>query len=135
MNESYKSLVFKGERKDNVYKINLSELADQKVVFLLSVNNEKWVWHIMLGHGNWRLISKLSKLKLVKGILYLNYHSYALCGACQIGKINKTSFKTKNFVSTFIPLELFHINLFGPISSASINGKKYGLVIVDDFSR
>ncbi|WJX12733.1 hypothetical protein P8452_03195 [Trifolium repens] len=33
------------------------------------------------------------------------------------------------------PLELLHIDLFGPVSTASINGKKYGLVIVDDYSR
>lgn len=52
MNESDKSLVFKGERKDNVYKINFSELADQKVDCLLSVNDENWVWNISLGHAN-----------------------------------------------------------------------------------
>ncbi|KAK2456670.1 cysteine-rich RECEPTOR kinase [Trifolium repens] len=88
-----------------------------------------------LGHANWRLISKLSKLSLVKGLPNLNYHSDALCGPCQIGKISKTSFKPKNIVSTSRPLELLHIDLFGPVSTASINGKKYGLVIVDDYNR
>jgi transposase InsO family protein len=33
------------------------------------------------------------------------------------------------------PLELLHINLFGPVAYLSIGGSKYGLVIVDDFSR
>src|SRR4030066_476763 len=51
---SDKSVVFKGSRKGNVYKINFSDLADQKVVCLLSVNDEKWMWHKMLGHANWR---------------------------------------------------------------------------------
>ena len=32
-------------------------------------------------------------------------------------------------------MELLHIDLFGPVKTASINGKKYGLVIVDDYSR
>ncbi|MCI09587.1 serine/threonine protein kinase SRPK1, partial [Trifolium medium] len=58
-----------------------------------------------LGHANWRLIFKLSKLDLVKGLPKLR------------------------------PLELLHIDLFGPVSTASINGKKYGFVIVDDYSR
>lgn len=40
MNESDKFVVFKGKRKDNIYKINFYELADQKVVYLLSVNDE-----------------------------------------------------------------------------------------------
>ncbi|WJX45885.1 hypothetical protein P8452_32733 [Trifolium repens] len=133
--ESDESIVFRGLRKGNVYKINLSELTEQKIVCLLSLNDEKWVWHQRLGHVNWRLISKLSKLSLVKGLPNLNYHSDALCGPCQIGKISKTSFKPKNIVSTSRPPELLHIDLFGPVSTASINGKKYGLVIVDDYSR
>ncbi|KAK2435811.1 putative mitochondrial protein [Trifolium repens] len=135
INDSDKSILFKGLRRGNVYKVNLSELTEQKIVCLLSLNDEKWVWHQRLGHANWRLISKLSKLKLVKGLPNLKYHSDALCGPCQIGKISKTSFKTKNIVSTSRPLELLHIDLFGPVSTASINGKKYGLVIVDDYSR
>jgi hypothetical protein len=33
------------------------------------------------------------------------------------------------------PLELLHMNLFGPIAYISIGGSKYCLVIVDDYSR
>ena len=50
-------------------------------------------------------------------------------------KIVKTSFKSKDIVSTSRPLELLHIDLFGPDSTASIFGSKYGLVIVEDYSR
>lgn len=49
----------------------------------------------------------------------------------------KTSFKTnKNIDSSSRPLELLQIDhLYGPITIASVNGKKYRLVIADDFSR
>jgi hypothetical protein len=40
---SDKSVVFRGLRKDNVYKVNLSDLAEQKIVCLLSLSDEKWV--------------------------------------------------------------------------------------------
>ncbi|PNY05239.1 retrotransposon-related protein [Trifolium pratense] len=133
--DSDKSIVFKGKRKGNVYKINLSDLAEQRVVCLLTLSEDKWIWHKRLGHANWRLISKLSKLDLVRGLPKIKYHSDTLCGSCQKGKIAKSSFKPKNTVSTSRPLELLHIDLFGPVSTASINGKKYGLVIVDDYSR
>jgi len=93
------------------------------------------VWHKRLGHANWRLISKLSKLQLVRGLLNINYHSDELCGACQKGKIVKSFFKTKDIFSTSRPLELLHIDLFGPVNRASLYGSKYGLVIVDDYSR
>jgi len=47
----------------------------------------------------------------------------------------KSSFKVKDIVSTSRPLELLHIDLFGLVSTASLYGSKYGLVIVDDYSR
>lgn len=65
---SDKSTVFEGRRKYNVYKINFSDLADQKVVYLPSMSDEKWTWHKILGHANWRFTSKFSKLKLFKDL-------------------------------------------------------------------
>jgi hypothetical protein len=38
-------------------------------------------------------------------------------------------------MTTSRPLELLHMDLFGPVAYFSIGGSKYGLVIVDDFSR
>jgi hypothetical protein len=32
------------------------------------------------------------------------------------------------------PLEMLHMNLFGPVAYISIDGNKYGLVIIDDCS-
>ena len=47
------------------------------------------------------------------------------------GKQTKSSFHSKNVVSTTRP----HLDLFGSSRTASLQGKKYSLVIVDDFSR
>lgn len=105
------------------------------MLHLLSVSDEKWLWHKRLRHYGWRLISKLIKLKLVKDLSKLKYHLNALCGAWQKGKIAKTSFKTKNIVSTSSPWKLLHVDHFRLISTTSINGKKYRLFIVDDCSR
>jgi transposase InsO family protein len=46
-----------------------------------------------------------------------------------------TSHPNKNIMTTSRPLELLHMDLFGPIAYLSIGGTKYGLVIVDDYSR
>ena len=43
--------------------------------------------------------------------------------------------KNKNFISTSRPLELLHLDLFGPSRTPSLRGKSYTYVIVDDFSR
>src|ERR1044072_7547557 len=129
------SILFNGTRKNNIYKISISDLVKQNAKCLLSVNEEQWVWHRKLGHVSLRMISQLNKLELVRGLTNLKFTSEALCEACQNGKFSKRSFKAKNVVSTSRPLELLHIDLFGPVKTASINGKKYGLVIVDDYSR
>jgi len=52
INKDDNSIIFKGKRIENVYKINFSKLVDQKVICLLSVNDKKWVWHRRLGHAN-----------------------------------------------------------------------------------
>jgi hypothetical protein len=71
INKDENSIVFKGKRIENVYKINLSELVDQKVICILLVNDKKWVWNGRLGHANWRLISNLVSYNLSKANLTL----------------------------------------------------------------
>jgi transposase InsO family protein len=42
---------------------------------------------------------------------------------------------SKTIISSKRILELLHVDLFGPPSHASLGGKKYCLVIIDDYSR
>jgi transposase InsO family protein len=37
-------------------------------------------------------------------------------------------------MTTIRPLEMLHMDLFGPVAYISIGGNKYGLIIVDDYS-
>jgi hypothetical protein len=57
------------------------------------------------------------------------------CAACQSGKQMGTTHQSKNMMTTSIPLELLHMDLFEPVAYLSIGGSKCGLVIVDEFSR
>jgi hypothetical protein len=56
------------------------------------------------------------------------------CGACQAGKQVGALHHAKNIMTTTRPLEMLHIDLFGPITYISIGGNKYSFVIVDDYS-
>jgi hypothetical protein len=80
-------------------------------------------------------LSRISKNDLVKGLPKLNFKKDHFCDSCQQGKMHRSTFKSKKVVSTKRPLELLHIDLFGPSRIASLNGSKYVLVIVDDYSR
>ncbi|GJT94162.1 putative ribonuclease H-like domain-containing protein [Tanacetum coccineum] len=51
------------------------------------------------------------------------------------GKQHKASCKAKSVSSISQPLQLLHMDLFGPTSVRSLNHKTYCLVITDDFSR
>ena len=58
-----------------------------------------------------------------------------ICAACQKGKQTKISFMPKNVMFTSMPLQLLHMDLFGPTRTLSLGGKHYGFVVVDIFSR
>ena len=52
-----------------------------------------------------------------------------------MGKQTKASHHKVNVIATSRCLELFHVDLIGPIRTESLGGKRYIMVIVDDFSR
>ena len=54
---------------------------------------------------------------------------------CQKGKQSKSSFKLKNIMSTSRPLELIHMDLFGPTRVVSPGGMHYTYVLIDDYAR
>ena len=97
--------------------------------------NDSWLWHRRLGHASMKTLSKLVKNDLVIGLPKLNFDKDKICDTCQFGKQVRNSFKSKNLVSTSRPLELLHVDLFGPMDVLSMGGKSYGFVIVDDYSR
>ncbi|KAK1558015.1 hypothetical protein QYE76_071990, partial [Lolium multiflorum] len=53
----------------------------------------------------------------------------------EAGKQLKKKHPIKSIVTTSRPLELLHLDLFGPSHYDTLGGSKYGLVIVDDYSR
>jgi hypothetical protein len=57
------------------------------------------------------------------------------CEACQAEKQVGAQYHTKNIMTTTRPLKMLHIDLFGPIVYISITGNKYGLVIINNYSR
>ena len=80
-------------------------------------------------------MNDLCKNELVIGLPKLKFNKDKPCDACQKGKQSKSSFKLKNVVSTSRPLELIHMDLFGPTRVASLGVMHYAYILVDDYSR
>ena len=93
------------------------------------------MWHKRFGHLNFKLLSRLSKHDLVRGLPKNEFKVDSLCDECQLGKLRRNSFKLKDMISTSKPLELLHLDLFGPSQILSINHSRYVFVIVDGYSR
>nr|GFB16175.1 Gag-Pol polyprotein [Tanacetum cinerariifolium] len=63
------------------------------------------------------------------------YHKEHLFPSCKQGKSKRASHPPKPVPNLRQRLHLLHMDLCGPMRIASINGKRYILVIVDDYSR
>nr|GFC07164.1 retrovirus-related Pol polyprotein from transposon TNT 1-94 [Tanacetum cinerariifolium] len=80
-------------------------------------------------------INDLAKNDLVAGLLKFKYHKEHLCPSCEQGKNKRASHPPNPVTNSRQRLYLLHMDLCGPMRIASINGKWYILVIVDDYSR
>ncbi|GJR58601.1 retrovirus-related pol polyprotein from transposon TNT 1-94 [Tanacetum coccineum] len=126
-----------GSRNSNLYTISISEMAASSPVCLMSraTSTKSWLWHRRLSHLNFGTINQLTSKDLVDRLLKFKYNKDHLCSTCKQGKSKKASLPPKLVPSTESKLELLHMDLCGPMRVASINGKKYILVIVDDYSQ
>ncbi|GJX28252.1 retrovirus-related pol polyprotein from transposon TNT 1-94 [Tanacetum coccineum] len=99
-----------GSRDTNLYTISLDDMLKTSPICLLSKasKTKSWLWHRRLSHLNF---------------------------ACALGKSKKSSHQPKAEDTNQEKLYLLHMDLCGPMRVASINGKRYILVIVDDYSR
>ncbi|GKE93159.1 integrase, catalytic region, zinc finger, CCHC-type containing protein [Tanacetum coccineum] len=97
-------------------------------------STKSWLWHRRLSHLNFGTINDLTKHDLVYGLPKFKYEKDHLCSTSERGKSKKASHPLKVVLSNHYKLELLHMDLCGPMQVTSINGKRYILVIVDDYS-
>ncbi|GJU88710.1 retrovirus-related pol polyprotein from transposon TNT 1-94 [Tanacetum coccineum] len=126
-----------GSRDTNLYTISLDDMLKTSPICLLSKasKTKSWLWHRRLSHLNFGTLNKLAKDGLARGIPRLKFQKDHLCSACALGKSKKSSHQPKAEDTNQEKLYLLHMDLCGPMRVASINGKRYILVIVDDYSR
>ncbi|GJY73561.1 retrovirus-related pol polyprotein from transposon TNT 1-94 [Tanacetum coccineum] len=99
-----------------------------------ATSSQAWLWHRRLSHLNFDTINLLSKNNMFNGLPKLKFVKDHLCSSCELGKAKRKSFHTKTTPISKRRLQLLHMDLCGPMRVESINGKKYVLVIVDDYS-
>ena len=122
-------------RHNNIYLIDLDNASSSDITCLVVKEENPWLWHKRAAHIHMQQLNKLISKELVIGLSKIKFEKDKLCDACKKGKQVKSSFHSKNVISTSKPLELLHMDLFSPSRTKSVGGNYYALVIVDDYSR
>ena len=96
-----------------------------------SVVSDMKNWHVKLGHLGQKGLMQLVK----KGVIQAQESgSIKNCEQCALGKNIKQPFSKAKHTSTSV-LEYAHSDIWGPSQPPTMNGGKYFITIIDDFSR
>jgi hypothetical protein len=128
------SYAFSGILKGKLYLMDFNPEELELDKCLIVKTNMGWLWHRRLAYIGMRNLHKLQKEGHILRLMNIAFEKGRPCGACQASKQVGAPHHEKNIMTTTRPLEMLHMNLFGPITYISIDGNKYGSVIVDDYS-
>ncbi|GKB16920.1 retrovirus-related pol polyprotein from transposon TNT 1-94 [Tanacetum coccineum] len=129
--------LIKGSHGSNLYSIFVEDMMKSSPICLLSKasKNKSGLWHRHLNRLNFGTINDFARKDLVRGLPRLKFKKDHLCSACQLGKSKKHTHTPKAENTILEVLNTLHMDLCRPMRVQTINGKKYILVIVDDYSR
>jgi hypothetical protein len=109
------SFAFKGVLRGKLYLVDFIPEKVELDRCLIAKTNMGWLWHRILAHLGMRNLHKLQKDGLILGLTNIVFEKDRPCGACQAGKQVGTHHPAKNIMTTTRPLEMLHMDLFGPL--------------------
>ena len=130
-----RKVVLIAPRKGNVYQMDMETTPSEQCFYSKADEDTNWLWHKRLSHLNFKNINKLSRKSLADGMPPLSFSKDKPCTGCEMEKHKRASFKTKQSFQVTEALHLLHMDLFGPVNIQTQTGKKYTLVIVDEYTR
>ena len=122
--------IMEGRRRQSVYVLS----AESAYVDKTRRNETGDLWHARLGHINYNKLKEMMQKQVVKGLPQIDIRTDIVCAGCQYGKAHQLPYKESEHRSK-APLELIHSDVFGPVKQISIQGMRYMVTFIDDFSR
>ncbi|GJX40191.1 retrovirus-related pol polyprotein from transposon TNT 1-94 [Tanacetum coccineum] len=118
-----------GSQGNNLYILSLGDMMASSPICLLpkASKSKSWLWHRCLSHLNFGAIYHLARHCLIRGLPKLKFEKDHLCSACAMGKSKKKPDKPKSEDTNQEKLYLLHMDLWGPMRFASVNGKNENL--------
>ncbi|KAH0776458.1 hypothetical protein KY290_007869 [Solanum tuberosum] len=134
-NLTSKKVILTAKRCKNMYVADLDTAQGDDLTSLSAQSENTDLLHKRHVHVSSSMLNKLVSRDLFRGLPTLRFSDDKVCDACVKGNQIRSSFESKKQVSTTRSLELIHMDMCGPVKIQSRGGKKYILVIVDDYSR
>lgn len=123
-----------GVRDNRLYKMNLEPVktTELNIVSFGSLT----LWHEHLGHVNFKTPQEMSNKGVVVDLKIDQIsEENPFCEGCAYGKQHRLSFPKSGARRASIAGETFHIDLCDKMSTLSIGGANYFMLLKDDFSR
>lgn len=96
--------------------------------------SEKEKLHRTLGHVNFNYLKTMCQKQILQGLPKDLECEYYKCGICLKNKMHNLPFKNERSRANEI-LEIVHTDVNGPHNTTGLNGEKYFLTFIDDFSK
>ena len=113
------SIVFMGQLKNKLYLVNFNKSKAKLETCLVAKSSMVWLWHRRLAHVGMRTLAKLLKDEHILGLTNVHFEKDRICCACQARKQVDVPHPPKSIMTTEQPLELIHMDLFGPVTYKS----------------
>jgi hypothetical protein len=110
------SIAFKRVLEGQLYLVDFNENTAELNTCLIAKTNMGWLWHRRLAHVGMKNLHKLLKGEHILGLTNVHFEKDRVCSACQEGKQVGAHYPHKNIMTMDMPLELLHMDLFGPIA-------------------
>ncbi|WVZ70160.1 LOW QUALITY PROTEIN: hypothetical protein U9M48_018848 [Paspalum notatum var. saurae] len=114
---------FTGRLKGKLYLVDFTTTRLMPETCLVTKSDKGWLWHRRLAHVGMRNLATLQKDEHILGLTNVSFEKDKVCSACQAGKQVGVAHPAKNIITTSRPLELLHVDLFGPVANISIGGE------------
>jgi hypothetical protein len=96
------------------------------------------IWHKRFGHICMETLRMMKNKDIVRGLETLNFTgkpNVSKCEICNIMKATRLKFHKREIPRVSERLDLIHMDICGPITPASMSGKRYFITFVDDATR
>lgn len=130
--EKNNRFILDGVRCNNLYRLKVTSVNTSESHVVTSDSLK--LWHERFGHVNYQTLKQMRDRKTVEDLEFDSVANDPFCEGCVYGKQHRQPFP-RTARRSISPGEIFHADLCGKMSTMSIGGANYFLLLKDDFSR